>query len=93
MLEEFLLKPCPFCGSRRLKIVRKNGGSEWINELGYRIDRHYFTVRCKKCFARGGTAGGLVPDRELDFTPKNVPDITTDTALREEAVKIWNERS
>lgn len=93
MKSQYLLKPCPFCGSKKLKVCKKNGGTEWRNEFWHRIDRHYHYVRCNTCFARGGIAGGLVPDRKLEFTPKNVPDMTTDADLQEEAVRLWNERA
>ena len=92
MKSQYLLKPCPFCGSNKLKVCKKNGGSEYMNELGHRINRHYFSVRCQVCFARGGTAGGLVPDH-VQEKYRGVPEITTDTDLQEEAVRLWNERA
>ena len=42
------LKPCPFCGSTKLKLMKKN-----YNHKGYTKQKLY--VRCNKCNARGGT--------------------------------------
>jgi len=86
------IKPCPFCGSSRVKVFSKNAGTEWINGLGHRVNRKTFTVRCKVCFARGGVAGGLVSDRELP-PGANIRDrIDDENDLRLEAVRLWNER-
>ena len=45
-MAELKLLPCPFCGSKRLKIESKRNG-QWY---------YTATVRCNKCHARGGTA-------------------------------------
>lgn len=34
------LKPCPFCGSKRLKVCKKNNGTKYVNEFSRRIERH-----------------------------------------------------
>lgn len=46
------LKPCPFCGSDKLKV---DSVSRYSGIRGY---EYTFSVRCNKCHARGGTAKG-----------------------------------
>ena len=91
-MSEYMLKPCPFCGSRKLKIEVKNGGTRYRNELMQRVNYKIYTVRCNSCFARGGTSGGLVGDR--DISPKaNIAHLLDDPRdLRERAVELWNRR-
>lgn len=86
------LKSCPFCGSSKVKLVKKNNGTKYMNELGHRVERHTYSVRCRVCFARGGAIGGLVPDH-LGNKYKNIPEVTTDEDLEQEAIKLWNERA
>ena len=89
-MSEYMLKPCPFCGSKKLKIEVKNSGSKWVNGLGERVNRKIFTVRCNSCFARGGTSGGLVGDVSPKANIANIIDNPRD--LRERAVELWNRR-
>lgn len=48
------LKPCPFCGSDKLKL---DSVSKYKFQRGY---VYTLSVRCNKCHARGGTASGDV---------------------------------
>ena len=43
------LKPCPFCGSKRLKVCKKNNGTKYVNGFSHRIERHTYSVRCNSC--------------------------------------------
>ena len=87
------LKSCPFCGSCNIGVFKKNNGTLYVSLIGQRVTRHTHTVRCKNCFARGGTSGGLVLKNKLLSYPKSVAkDITTDEALEEEAIRLWNTR-
>lgn len=90
-MSEYMLKPCPFCGSKKLKIEVKNSGSKWVNGLGERVNRKIFTVRCNSCFTRGGTSGGLVAP---NISPKaNIAHmIDREVDLKERAVELWNRR-
>lgn len=91
MTEE--LKPCPFCGSEKTKLI-KNSTLYGFNGLDERIEQHKFYVRCNKCFARGGTASGKVITRLSSTTlglSLALPEwATTDEALKAEAVAKWN---
>ena len=85
------LKPCPFCGGKKLKIERKSRLAGW-NGLDMRVEMHTFSVRCNTCHARGGAAGGRVMDdpgtRCVQF-----PDwVTTDKTLEAKAIEAWNRR-
>lgn len=86
------LKPCPFCGSTKLKLESKQklGG---YNGLDMRVENRTYSVRCNVCHARGGAVGGkVVPEMKLR------PDLdlpswaTTDDALKEKAIVAWNRR-
>ncbi len=51
-MPETKLRPCPFCGGDRLKLVRKK-----INYKGHKA--YVASVRCNCCHARGGTVTNL----------------------------------
>ena len=56
MDKDIELKPCPFCGSTKLKIDSKrtfaHGGKRHCS----------VSVRCTKCFARSPVVGTTMPD-------------------------------
>lgn len=85
------LRPCPFCGSTKLKIDKK---SKLVghNGLDDRVEQHTFSVRCNVCHARGGAAGGKVLDRiRKEF---DVPSwATTDEEIKNRAIEAWNSRA
>ena len=86
------LKPCPFCGSTKLKIEYK---SQYAgrNGLDCRVEMHTYSVRCNVCHARGGSSGGrVINDPWTRCVP--LPDwATTDEALKERAIEAWNRRA
>lgn len=91
--EEQDLKPCPFCGSTKLKIECKRTlvGHTGLSD---RVENHTFSVRCKVCHARGGAAGGKVFTPHIKFKEYTPPEwSTTDEALSDRAVEAWNRRS
>ncbi len=85
-MPETKLKPCPFCGSTKLKIDNK------CKLIHYKHTVYCTTsVRCSCCHARGGTTSGEVP---CDLVPPTTADKLTDyKALEENAVKAWNRRA
>lgn len=84
------LKPCPFCGSKKLKIDKKSKLAGYSG-IGVRIDRLTFSVRCNSCFARGGAVGGDVNQYVKD--PSRLPqNITTVETLKNKAIELWNRR-
>lgn len=91
------LKPCPFCGSTKLKMEKKSTLAGF-NGLDWRVERHTYSVRCNVCHARGGAAGGkVIPHYEFFNKPyEHLPPpqwVTTDEKLREEAAEAWNRRA
>ena len=76
------LKPCPFCGSKKLKIDQKTSSTtKWNSEMG-RIDKLVVvTVRCNKCHTRGPTTSMYAGF--YDSPAK---------ALEEKAIEVWNTR-
>jgi Lar family restriction alleviation protein len=88
------LKPCPFCGSTKLKINSKStkAGYNGRDNIVYRAT---YSVRCNKCHARGGAIGGKV--LSLENYPINIPYplpswATTWQELKAKAVVAWNNR-
>lgn len=77
------LKPCPFCGSTKLKIDQKSSSNtKWNNET-HRCDKLVVvTVRCNKCHTRGPTTSMYA----------GWYDRPTKT-LAEEAAEVWNRRA
>lgn len=89
------LKPCPFCGSDKLKIDRKSKADVY-NGLNQRVEYHTYSVRCNVCHARGGAAGGKVIPNFTLFFMGEVPLptwATTDDVLTEQAIQAWNRRT
>lgn len=80
------LKPCPFCGSEKLKIESKNGKIHYYEKDGMRQWQNVvFSIRCNSCHARGGT------------TSVNLPTMTTDNVKKDsaihKAIEAWNRRA
>lgn len=68
-MNEIKLKPCPFCGSGSLKIIKKR--------TVYKGRKAYVaSVRCNHCHARGGTMLNLT----LPYAVKE--DVEKETILR-----------
>ena len=80
------LRPCPFCGSQKLKIESKG------TDVSYRhVRKLTVSVRCNRCFARGGTVSGEVPDYMFGVAKSD--KLTSVAALNERAVEKWNRRN
>ena len=83
------LKPCPFCGSTKLKFESKAVLSGY-NGLEHRIERVTFSVRCNSCHARGGTASGKIV---YSLSTMQLPEwATTHTEIQKRAIEAWNRR-
>lgn len=99
------LKPCPFCGSKNLHHEMKVNRIKY-NGLDMRVEQRTYSVRCNKCHARGGTAGGKVIPywnyNENPFTGEPLDDrgifelpdwATTDSVLWKKSTEAWNRRA
>lgn len=99
------LKPCPFCGSKSIhhELKTKTIG---YNGLDMRVERRTYSVRCNRCHARGGTAGGkVIPYWNYNANPFTgeplddrgifeLPDwATTDSVLWKKSTEAWNRRA
>ena len=87
------LKPCPFCGSTKLKMESKQtkAGYTGISAL---VLRETYSIRCNVCHARGGAAGGKVIHSCLDVYRNNMPVwATTKEELQQRATEAWNRRA
>lgn len=85
MGEAVKLRPCPFCGSKKLKIESKG------TDVRHRYVRKLtVSVRCNRCFARGGTVSGEVPDYMGGVAKSD--KLTSIAALNERAAEKWNRR-
>ena len=88
------LKPCPFCGSDKLKI--ESSSSKYRDRPtdigGWVLYRHYImSVRCNVCYARGCTVSGdvVIDTRYGDLV---LPGYTTVEKIKEETIEAWNRR-
>ena len=89
------LKPCPFCGSTKLKVDKKSKFAGY-NGLDRRVEQQTYSVRCNVCHARGGAAGGKVIYGDRLFFMGEVPLpswATTSDALQNKAIIRWNRRA
>ena len=88
------LKPCPFCGSNKLKIEsssskcrdRRSDICQWV------LYRHYImSVRCNVCYARGCTVSGdvVIDPRYGDLV---LAGYTTVEKIEERTIEAWNKR-
>ena len=81
------LKPCPFCGWKKLKIESKRGEIHYYSKNGmYPWQNVKYSVRCNSCHARGGALSAAVPTVWLGEYSKKVDEV------REKAVEAWNRR-
>jgi Lar family restriction alleviation protein len=87
------LKPCPFCGSSKLKMESKSKNVGWTG-IDARVDWETYSVRCNSCHARGGTAGGKVIQSHLYIYRDNMPHwAITKEELQQKAIDSWNRRT
>jgi hypothetical protein len=88
------LKPCPFCGSQKLKTDCKSKQAGW-NGLDDRVEYHTFSVRCNVCHGRGGAVGGkVIPGfyGRYGYALKYPDWATHDELLKQKAIEAWNRR-
>ena len=71
------LKPCPFCGSEKVKIIL---------EHDLECGRCWF-VRCNTCYARGTSIVESIGQQEPDEAFAQIVKATKDAA------KAWNRRA
>ena len=77
------LKPCPFCGSTKLKIDQKTSSNTKYNPEIKKCEKLVVvTVRCNKCHTRGPTTSMYA----------NFYDRPT-KVLEEKAIEVWNGRA
>lgn len=87
------LKPCPFCGSTKLKLDSKStkAGYTGIDAL---VEQETHSVRCNVCHARGSACGGKVIHSHIDVYKDNMPIwASTSEELRVKAIEAWNRRA
>jgi Lar family restriction alleviation protein len=86
------LKPCPFCGSKKLKIqsTQRRIGVIGTDEP---VAQETFSVRCNVCYARGSAVGGKVILTRLRVRESELPDwASSRESLKEKAIEAWNRR-
>jgi hypothetical protein len=88
-MNEIKLKPCPFCGSEKVKIEGKNKKALFYEGLEHRT----YAVRCNKCHARGGTASGYIRNLFYHLTERGKELMETEYQIRCRAVEAWNRRA
>lgn len=89
------LKPCPFCGSNKIKVDSKSVkvGYNGVDNIVYRTT---YSVRCSKCHSRGGAIGGKVLSLEKYPIDINYPLpswATTWEEIKIKAIEAWNRRA
>jgi hypothetical protein len=82
------LEPCPFCGSGKLKIVKKRKKAGFTG-LDIPVYLASVSVRCNICHARGGTASGKVVACADSYAPSWA---VNEQDLIQRAAELWNRR-
>jgi Lar family restriction alleviation protein len=87
---EVKTKPCPFCGSEKLKLESKNGSIHYYEKNGMKTWQNVkFSVRCNSCHARGGVVSEDLPtDDSLPL--EEVRQMRYDVSIK--AIEKWNRR-
>lgn len=84
-MPETKLKPCPFCGSQKLKVSGKSKDNRCNQTVHYTL-----SVRCNNCHARGSVVSGDIPyHKNTSFSDMQIKH----RALEQEAIEAWNRRS
>lgn len=82
MENNFECKPCPFCGSTKLKVDQKTSSTTRWNSKTCKSEKLVVvTVRCNKCHTRGPTVSMYAEWRD---NPRKL--------LEKAAIDVWNER-
>lgn len=77
-----ILKPCPFCGSGKLKLDKSS-----------RNGRSTYSVRCNSCHARGGTSGcEKTTYKSILYSPLANGDPIEEAFTAAKAIEAWNRR-
>ena len=90
------LKPCPFCGSTKIRMEKKKGRT-FVNGLDQPVEQHKWYAQFTRCKARGSIASGKV-NLYYNYaisqeTRDKFPEWqTTDDEIRRIAVVLWNVR-
>ena len=68
------LKPCPFCGWGKTRIIGRDGPGRRVRIGDYRLRTHErkFYVRCNRCYAHGGIVGGQILDSYVKAIPSRM---------------------
>ena len=88
-MEHNELKPCPFCGSDKVKVEGKNKKSLSYEGLEHRT----YAVRCNKCHSRGGTASGHIRNHFYHLTERGKELMESESEIRKRAIENWNRRA
>lgn len=83
------LKPCPFCGSDKVKVEGKTKKALSYEGLEHRT----YAVRCNKCHARGGTASGYIRNSFYHLTERGKELMERECEIRNRATEAWNRRA
>ena len=89
-MSEIKLKPCPFCGSEKLKIDMKSKAKRYYGSG--MLYNYTATVRCNVCHARGCTESGFVRPRKYVAENDWLKDEISIDELKQRAIKAWNTR-
>ena len=84
------LKPCPFCGWKRVSITGRREYHSYLWDKG--VYKCIVSAKCNKCHARGGSVSGFIPNYISKCLLPN-EKITSYKELEAEAVKAWNRRA
>ena len=86
------LKPCPFCGYTKSRVMVKKVRGSWPSGLSKFVQARYY-VMCNKCYAKGGSVVSdyMAHDEVSIYLPvkfsKEVEDM-----YKQQAIEAWNRR-
>ena len=85
------LKPCPFCGSTKVKVDGTVKSTAFTINHGLDVVR--YSVRCNKCHARGSVCSGYTRNAIYTLSEYGKKLLGSGEQIKSRAIEAWNRRA
>lgn len=89
MTQQNKLKPCPFCGHKKARIMVKKIAGTNKKYSGCFIQQRFY-VMCNKCYAKGGS----IVTKRMDYDNSSPFSYSKELCenYKQKAIEAWNKR-